>query len=159
MSSKVEAKAAKLQALIAEAVRTAKGLGTKLDAAMTVPRRTGPPLTILVSPAPMHDWFGLGVPVALVLIKDPAAPAGSAAVLRQLFNLTAREAELALALVEGRTETEFAAMRGISHNTAHAHMKNLMTKTGCRRQSELVALLLKSAAGLTPHATENQRGA
>ncbi len=65
---------------------------------------------------------------------DPAA-------IRDLFQLTRMEATLAVSLASGRSLVEAADALGIAHNTARAHLRSIFTKTGARRQSQLVHLL------------------
>lgn len=65
-----------------------------------------------------------------------------------MFDLTAREAELALALLEGRTLPELARTQAISKQTLRNQLSSILRKTGTTRQSELVALLLQMARAL-----------
>lgn len=65
---------------------------------------------------------------------DPAA-------IRDLFQLTRMEATLAVSLASGRALVDAADALGIAHNTARAHLRSIFTKTGARRQSQLVHLL------------------
>lgn len=64
--------------------------------------------------------------------------------LRQLFGLTATEARLANLLMEGKTFEECCQQLGVRCSTARMHVRNLFEKTGVRRQSQLISLLLKS---------------
>ena len=65
-----------------------------------------------------------------------------------MFDLTAREAELALALLEGRTLPELARAQAVSKQTLRNQLSSILRKTGTTRQSELVALLLQMARAL-----------
>ncbi|MEY3003359.1 MAG: hypothetical protein RLZZ491_535 [Pseudomonadota bacterium] len=65
-----------------------------------------------------------------------------------MFNLTAREAELALALLDGRTLPELARVQAVSKQTLRNQLSSILRKTGTTRQSELVALLLQMARAL-----------
>lgn len=65
-----------------------------------------------------------------------------------MFDLTAREAELALALLEGRTLPELARSQAISKQTLRNQLSSILRKTGTTRQGELVALLLQMARAL-----------
>ena len=67
-----------------------------------------------------------------------------------LFGLTEREAELSLALLEGRTLPDYARDNGISKQTLRNQLSSILRKTGTTRQSELVALLLQMARALPP---------
>ncbi len=82
------------------------------------------------------------VPMALVLLVDPEAPVGlTPGLLADMLGLSPTEARLALLLASGKTVKDFAAIQGCTWNTARSHLANLLGKTGCRRQVELVGLL------------------
>ncbi|MBK9361639.1 MAG: helix-turn-helix transcriptional regulator [Rubrivivax sp.] len=66
--------------------------------------------------------------------------------LREMFALTPSEAGVAAGLCDGLAPADLAARLGVQVNTVQAHIKRALAKTGCRRQVELVALLLRSAA-------------
>lgn len=65
--------------------------------------------------------------------------------LEMFFGLTPTEADLAIALASGLTVASFAAARGCSEQTARTHLKHVLDKTECRRQVEIVLLLLTNA--------------
>ena len=89
-------------------------------------------------------------PAVLVLIQDSASPVETTeAELRQLYGLTAAEARISNLLMEGAGLEECCDQLGIRRTTARMHLRNIFAKTGVRRQSELVALLLRSI-GLGP---------
>jgi len=62
--------------------------------------------------------------------------------LRELYALTAVEARLAVWLLQGKSVEEAAAAMGVTVNTARAYLKRIFNKTGVRRQSALMRLLL-----------------
>jgi DNA-binding CsgD family transcriptional regulator len=66
--------------------------------------------------------------------------------LRQIFRLTASEAQVAVALAEGHDIDEIAEMRGVSPGTLRAQLRSIFAKTDTRRQAELVGLLLRYSA-------------
>lgn len=68
--------------------------------------------------------------------------------LWRMFELTAREVELAQALLEGRSLPELARAHAVSKQTLRNQLSSIMRKTCTRRQSELVALLLQMARAL-----------
>lgn len=77
-------------------------------------------------------------PMALVVMGVP----GAMAVLdTALVGLSPCETRLLLLLSAGKTIKDYAAMEDCSWHTARTHMKNLMRKTGCHRQVELLRLL------------------
>lgn len=81
-------------------------------------------------------------PLALAVLHDPAAPGGlNPRLIGEMLGLSPTETRLALLLAAGKTVKDFAAAEGMSWHTARSHAKNLLRKTGCHRQLELVALL------------------
>ena len=104
----------------------------------------GPPhLVVTVLPLKASHRAALRqVPMALVLLVDPEAPGGlTPGLLADMLGLSPAEARLALLLASGKTVKDFAAIQGCTWNTARSHLANLLGKTGCRRQVELVGLL------------------
>ena len=68
--------------------------------------------------------------------------------LAKLYKLTGAELRLLLALAHGATLNEIAAKSGTAITTVRSHLKNLFTKTGKSRQSELVQLAMRSVSQL-----------
>jgi DNA-binding CsgD family transcriptional regulator/PAS domain-containing protein len=68
--------------------------------------------------------------------------------IRKLFELTHKEAQLALCLANGRSLQEAAGDLGITLNTARAHLRSTFSKTGIDRQARLVRAILRSVAQL-----------
>lgn len=67
----------------------------------------------------------------------------AAALLQERFRATPAEAQLAIALTEGRTLREIAESRHVSINTLRVQLQSVFAKTGCHRQSELMRLVLR----------------
>ena len=106
------------------------------------------PLEVLVCPLPSQSSLRKGGAAAALFITDPEEGATlDSRALHQLFGLTPAEIRLCIALVKGMSVEEYALEAGISSNTARTHVKRIYAKTGVRRQSELVRLLLTSSAG------------
>lgn len=81
-------------------------------------------------------------PLALAVLHDLAAPGGlDPRLIGEILGLSPTETRLVLLLASGKTVKDFAVVEGMSWHTARSHTKNLLRKTGCRRQLELVALL------------------
>jgi DNA-binding CsgD family transcriptional regulator len=68
--------------------------------------------------------------------------------VRKLFDLTNKEAQLALCLANGRSLQEAGTELGITLNTARAHLRSIFSKTGIDRQARLVRAILRSVAAL-----------
>lgn len=91
----------------------------------------------------------------LIWLRRPAAPAfvpltpraleTETDALTALFGLTAAERSLAMALVRGASLRDFAAMRGVSINTARSQLAQLRIKTGVRTQAQIVRRILRNA--------------
>ncbi|HXQ14030.1 MAG TPA: helix-turn-helix transcriptional regulator [Caulobacteraceae bacterium] len=104
------------------------------------------PLTVLVAPV-SADRLAIvrGEPLAVVCVTDPQAGDGLPLQLaRDLFGLTAAEARVAMELANGASPREIARTLGVSFYTVRAHLAHCYQRTGTTRQSELVALLLRT---------------
>ncbi|WP_169391293.1 helix-turn-helix transcriptional regulator [Stappia stellulata] len=96
---------------------------------------------------------------AVVMIRDPdRSGAPERAILRNLFAMTAAEAEVACSLTSGLSLDETAQSLNISRNTARTHLRSIFSKSGISRQTELMRLMLSSAAvlGMTPLAGQEE---
>lgn len=84
----------------------------------------------------------------VLLASANTEPLVSAATLRTLFALTPAEARLCSSLSSGASLSIVAEELDISVHTARVHLKNILRKTGTRRQAELMRLLCLSAPNL-----------
>lgn len=84
--------------------------------------------------------------VALYLSNSRSPVETPEELLQQLFGLTAREAAVLHALVEGDLPKAIAKRLGIGPETIKTHMQHIMQATGVSRQAELVKLVLSSPA-------------
>lgn len=66
--------------------------------------------------------------------------------LRQKFELTEKQADLAIRLLQGKSVTQCAAESGTAKSTIKNHLQALFNKTETNRQPELIALLHKVSA-------------
>lgn len=108
-------------------------------------------LGVVVEAVPSSEWAeGKGQPAAIVYIRDAAGKSlASTTVAKQLFNLTPAETALAMELANGLSLEEAAEALNIRRNTARAHLRSIFSKTGVRRQTELVRIMLNSVAPLS----------
>ena len=82
-------------------------------------------------------------------VVDPdMAVEASKRVLSQTYGLTQAESAVASLLGRGIGLSNAADLLGISINTAKTHKQRVYSKTGIRRQAELVRLVLTAAFGL-----------
>ena len=80
---------------------------------------------------------------AMIFLGSPKlAHATATNLLRHLYDLTRAEADLTWLLADGLSLEEAAEKRGVTLNTARSQLKRVFTKTGARRQSELVRIVL-----------------
>jgi DNA-binding CsgD family transcriptional regulator len=77
--------------------------------------------------------------LVLTPVSLPNAP--PVELVRSLFDLTAAEARVARALAAGDSVGDIAEAGAVSVNTVRAQVRGVLEKTGCHRQSEVVALL------------------
>ena len=140
-----------LQRLINGAL-TSKGAKPAVPEAMSLTRRSGRSnFSVLVRPVPLGEWSEeKHRPAAVAFIRDPDGRSQiSRGTIRHLFGLTAAEATLALLLANGLTLDEAAAELKIRKNTIRAHLRSIFAKTGVRRQTTLVHMLLSSVASIS----------
>ena len=117
---------------------------------VTIARREGPPLSLLL--LPLHEGHSLAAksPRAgrvLAIVHDPTATVAlDPSVVVAATDLTMTEALLAVFIAQGGTLASFAAERGTSEHTARTQLKRILDKTGTTRQADLVRFLLTSSA-------------
>jgi DNA-binding CsgD family transcriptional regulator len=102
----------------------------------------GTPMVVHVIPIRLsaRDVF---IRCAAVLVLTPVTlpQAPPADLVQSLFDLTPAEARVACSLAAGKTVDDIASDGQISSNTIRTHVRGVLGKTGCSRQSEVVALL------------------
>lgn len=85
--------------------------------------------------------------VVLIFVSDVAVrPQSKSAVLTALYALTPMEAKIADLLLKGMEVREVANTLSITFETARFHTKRVLNKTGARRQTELMRLMLSLPA-------------
>jgi DNA-binding CsgD family transcriptional regulator len=142
---------ARLADMIARAANSEPGPSAQKAGAMRIPRPSQlRPLSILVAPltgkGPRQGRRGS----AVLYVRDPESPhTTSAAVLADAYGLTASEAKLLQALIQGKRLEDMARDFKVTINTLRTHLKSIFRKTGTKRQSELLSLVL---SGPTTHA-------
>ena len=107
-------------------------------AVLLAPRPSGrPPYSIVVAPlGPGHESGSVAL-----LITDSATTITTEATVRSLYGLTPAESRVAVALLSGRNLDEIAGAFDVSIATVRTHLQRIFSKTGTRRQSELIRLL------------------
>jgi DNA-binding CsgD family transcriptional regulator len=73
------------------------------------------------------------------VIIEPAEPLDLAPLIVQAYGLSARERQICLLVMRGRSTAEIAAELHISPHTTYDHLKAIFDKTGVRSRRELVS--------------------
>ncbi|MBV0931725.1 helix-turn-helix transcriptional regulator [Marinobacterium weihaiense] len=141
-----------LKRLVKEAFDAAlSGECQVLPGAMSITRPSGEvSLGLVVEPIPVNKWSeGKSTPIAMIYIRDAAGKLNANVdVARKLFGLTTAENALAFKLADGLSLEDAAEALSIKRNTARAHLRSIFSKTGIRRQTELVRVYVNSVAAL-----------
>ena len=107
-----------------------------------IPRsRRGTPLWVTVRPILAAEKHPVGMPrlAAIMEIRDPERRASAdSGHLEALFGLTPSEARFTCQLAGGMSVKEAAETLGIAEQTGRTHLKRAMSKTGTKRQAELM---------------------
>jgi len=105
---------------------------------------------VVVQSVSSDKWTeGKQRPAVAVFVRDTEGKSQpSVRLAQQLFNLTPAETVLAIQLANGLSLEEAAESLNIRRNTARAHLRSIFSKTGVRRQTELVRIFLNSVAWL-----------
>jgi DNA-binding CsgD family transcriptional regulator len=105
-------------------------------------------LGLVVAPMPSPPFgFAAAHVAAAILISDPEADSAALRdILRRLYQLSEREAELAVRIAEGQRLEGAAQDAGVTYQTARSYLKSIFMKLGVNRQAELASLIQKLAA-------------
>ena len=138
--------AAVLERAVSQAALVKADNGVQDDGSVVLVRRTSgrPVYRLEVRPLPRRSGFSreaIGAAV-LVFIHDPDVQANRRErMLRELYRLTPAETALALAVGGGVSLRDYALQRGVSIGTVRSQIKQVLAKTDCRRQADLIHLL------------------
>lgn len=107
-----------------------------------------PLLLIAVSLRPVASSEGSdALPCGVVFISDPdRVDEPSVDSLRQAFDLTYREAQMAIAIAHGHGLQAAAQSMGVAVTTARTQLQQAFSKTGTSHQAELAALVHRTLA-------------
>ena len=120
---------------------------------ITATESVAPSLQLLATP--LHASHDLNAswqePLVLVIISDTRQMALTAANrMRRLYGLTAAESQLVAELADGKSLREIAELRAVTQATLRTQLLAAFSKTGVRRQVDLVRLV----AALAPVAAD-----
>ncbi|MBS0469403.1 MAG: helix-turn-helix transcriptional regulator [Proteobacteria bacterium] len=141
----------KLQRMVKDALSHNAGPKMALTEALSVSRPSGQlAWGVVVQSISPDAWTqGKQRPAVAVFVRDSESKSQPPIKLaQQLFQLTPAETMLAIQLANGMSLEEAAEALNIRRNTARAHLRSIFSKTGVRRQMELVRLFLNSVAWL-----------
>ncbi len=101
------------------------------------------PYLVAVRPLPVPSATVLAMPAAaIVFIRDPSAFVHlDAGLLRESYDLTAAELDIARAIDIGLSVAELAEQRGVAVSTVRTQLYALMAKLDVNRQTDLIRLL------------------
>jgi len=108
-------------------------------------RRRGTPYWATLRPIQAENWHPMGVVklTAILEVRDPdRATSADSVQLETLFGLTPAEARFASILASGLSVKQAAEQLGIAEQTGRTHLKRAMSKTGTRRQAELISRII-----------------
>jgi DNA-binding CsgD family transcriptional regulator len=136
------AKGRKLREALAQAIRLA--CGEVQSSGLCLSQPGSPPerwLRLVVAPIYFGSAGGRASRAAIWILNTEAPAAPSEELLSALFGLSRAEARLALGMLAGRSAAECARVAGVGLATIRTQLHSIFTKTGVRRQAQLVALL------------------
>lgn len=142
----------KLQNLVRDAMVHAPAAKPSMSEAMSVSRPSGRlAWGLIVQSISSDQWTeGKQRPSVAIFLRDTEGRVDPPVRLaQQLFHLTPAETALAIQLANGLSLEEASEALGIRRNTARAHLRSIFSKTGVRRQTELVRIFLNSVAWLS----------
>jgi DNA-binding CsgD family transcriptional regulator len=111
---------------------------------LLLPRSSGAPNAIMVAPCPAGSCWGstFNRPVAVVIMNFGSDCAPSVEqVLGTAFSLSAAEARVACHIANGLSPLEISELAHTSVQTTRTQLKNVYSKAGVRRQTELARLV------------------
>jgi DNA-binding CsgD family transcriptional regulator len=143
LAATTDAAAERFAAAVAAAGRIDRALPRAASVAIPLISRAGLTRVDVLPVREDAEWCLPGPRSVLVVVTNPPGqntPEANALMAR--FGLTPAEADLALDLLSGLPIGRIAASTGRSIHTMRTHLSRVMSKTGTRRQSDLIRLLL-----------------
>jgi DNA-binding CsgD family transcriptional regulator len=141
----------KMHRLIRQMLTQEAPLKVGLIEALSVSRPSGKVnFGVVIKAITPDEWTeGKHRPSVAVFVRDCEAKADPVAGLAQkMFQLTPAETALVIHLANGLSLDEASEVLDIRRNTARAHLRSIYSKTGVRRQPELVRIFLNSVVML-----------
>ena len=140
LMAKARTARADLKQAIGQACAGGQAHGLRLSNGDMAPDRW---LRLIIAPLHAAELSGCA---AIWVMNGQSAGVPSERMLSVLFGLSPAEARLARGLLVGRTPEEHARHAGVGVATVRTQLHSIFSKTGVRRQAELVALLARVPA-------------
>lgn len=118
-------------------VKTAKAAFKKSTAKFCFKSKLGEIVAIQISKGPVLAYGA----TLVCQIDRPAQPFWSAKLLMELFQLTAREADIALGLTKGKSLAQISESLGIKTTSGRVYLKRVFEKTNTNSQGQMIAFL------------------
>ena len=128
---------------VQQVASTSSGHGLSAGGTILIWRRSRPPLQVVISPI-RNPQIEASKPIAAVaFIHDPSRyQRPTDELLATVYGLTPAERRVALLLSDGKAPLEIANIVGVTVHTIRSQIKTIHYKTGAKKQSELMRLLL-----------------
>ena len=115
---------------------------------VAAPRNSGRDYIVLVAPVPsspmQSNWERKEPGGAIVIVHDPdSGTSNTSEILEQGLGLSKGAARLVAALAADHDLKTFAASEGITIHTARFHLRNALSRTGAKTQSEVVRIAVR----------------
>ncbi|WP_020677863.1 helix-turn-helix transcriptional regulator [Geopsychrobacter electrodiphilus] len=140
----------RLQQLLRQCLDAARAVDFQpRGGSMRLPRADRADVQLLVKPlhAGLRPLVGRSNSFVVIYCYAPDAQIRlDPELLRELYNLSAAEARVAVAMVEAPGSDEVARRCGISLHTVRSHIKSIFSKTQAKNRAELMKILLTSPA-------------
>ena len=151
VDDRIEASRAQDDAQLQQIIRDQVGAGRPgvVPAAISLRRPSGKASwSVLARPIGPGDWSGgTDRPAVALFVRDIEGRSNPhVALVQRLFDLTSREALLAIHVANGLSVDDASRVLNVRLTTARAHLRSIFAKTGVRRQTELVRIVLNSVA-------------
>ncbi len=139
----------RLQAALVDAVAAGAGMGISPGTSLLLDRKSRESsLRIMVTPFISSLPGSSAQLAALVFASDPTSrPQSRSATMRALYAITPSEARVADLLLQGLETRDVANKLGMTLETTRFHVKRVLAKTGVKRQTELMRLMLSLPQG------------
>ena len=139
---------AALDALAAAAISPETSRAGVGEAAVCIVRDGRPALLVDSIPVRERMADAFGRPGAILVVTDlERSPTPCTALVRRLYGLTEREAEVALRIGAGEDVGRIAVALGLRASSVRQLVKMALAKTGVARQAELAVLMSRLPAG------------